>query len=84
MSEWNHDLDACPYQTVVEVMNDCMEEPVRATRGHVTETGVHPNQHFFTTVFTPGLFGTMGGGLACPNRWRLLPEDETTPEGGGS
>ena len=74
MSEWQP-IETAPYQTVIEVRNSEMDKPVLATRGYVTETGVHPNNTFCTTVLTPDkFFPYPAGRLACPTEWRPLPE----------
>ena len=80
MSEWNFDLDAAPYQKVVEVMNGLMDRPVLATRGYTSESGaVHPNQRYFTLVRDPdtdSLTTGRPGGLVCPDRWRTPSNTE--------
>ena len=77
MSEWKA-IEDCPYQTVVEVRNEMMERPCRATRGYMTELGMHPNNTFFTSVYTPdGFFSVPAGQLVCPTEYRLLPEEDS-------
>lgn len=75
--EWQK-LETAPYGTVVEVRNSAMETPVKATRGYTFDDGsVHPNQDFFTSVFTatePLPFPS--GQLVCPNEWRPLAQRE--------
>lgn len=75
MSEWKPIAD-CPWQTVVEVRNELMEKPVRATRGYTTEVGVHPDTTFFTSVFTPdpSFLPTPAGHLVCPTEFRILED----------
>ena len=77
--EWNANLDAAPFQEVVWVTNDQMQpRKVLATRGLVTESGVHPDTHFFTTVYTPdpdGFFPTPAGRIVCPNKWAKCEEE---------
>ena len=74
MSEWKP-IDECPWQTIVEVRNPQMEKPVRATRGHMTEIGVHPDLTFCTSVYTPDeFFPTAAGKLICPTEFRLLAD----------
>lgn len=69
--EWKP-VKSCPWQTVVEVKNDQMDKPCLATRGYVYNGRVHPNQEFFTTVYTPDrFFPTPAGQLCCPTHWRL-------------
>lgn len=72
MMEWKP-IDECPWQTIVEVRNELMEKPVRATRGYMTEIGVHPDSTFCTSVYTPDEFFPVGPGkLVCPTEFRLL------------
>lgn len=64
-------IDSCPWQKVVWVRNKQMEEPILATRGYVTNAGVHPDNSFFTSVFTPHrFFPTPAGRLVCPTEWK--------------
>ena len=75
-------IETAPWQTVILVRNSMMEKPVRATRGYYVEgRGVHPDDTFFTTVYTPDrFFPTPGGNLVCPEQWTPLPvDDEQTP-----
>ena len=74
---WNSDIKSAPFQKVIWVQNDLMEEPVMATRGFNTGTGIHPNNTFFTTVYTPHkYFPTPAGNLCCPNKWRHVENAE--------
>jgi hypothetical protein len=68
-------IETAPWQKVVLVRNDQMEKPIRATRGYVTETGVHPDSTFFTSVYTPDkYFPDPAGRLVCPTVWKELEE----------
>lgn len=72
--EWRP-ISEAPWQTVIEVRNPQMEEPLLATRGHMTAAGVHPDTTFCTTVFTPHkFFPTPAGRLCCPTEWRPAQE----------
>ena len=74
MSEWKP-IKGAPYQTVIEVRNSLMEKPVRATRGFMTEIGVHPDDTFCTSVFTPDeFFPYPAGQLVCATEFRLIEE----------
>lgn len=74
--EWRP-IKTAPYQKIVEVKNDLMNEPVRATRGFVDDLGVHPDKTFFTSVFTPHKFFPFPAGkLVCPTHWRPLQDKE--------
>lgn len=76
-------VDSAPWQTVVWVRNSKMEEPVKATRGYVTERGAHPNQTFFTTVYTPHrFFPTPAGKLVCPDEWAPVTQGPETSKQG--
>lgn len=67
--EWQP-IETAPWQQVLWVKNDLMEKPVKATRGYMTRTGVHPDTTFFTTVFTEDrFFPTPAGELCCPTHW---------------
>ena len=72
MSEWSTNIKKCPWQKVVWVQNDAMQKPLMATRGYVTELGVHPDNTFFTTVLTPDdeFYPSPAGMLCCPTKWR--------------
>ena len=65
-------IKSAPYQRVVWVRNEQMKEPVKATRGyHVPGVGVHSDNTFFTTAFTPHPhFPTPAGNLVCPTEWK--------------
>jgi len=68
---------SAPYQRVLEVRNEQMDEPCLATRGYVYNGAVHPNTTFFTTVYTPHrFFPTPAGQLCCPTEWRLLSVEQ--------
>jgi len=68
-------IESAPYGEVVEVRNELMEEPCRATRGYIWNGKVHANQNFFTSVYTPHqYFPTPAGQLVCPTEWRPLEE----------
>lgn len=70
--EWDSDISKAPYQTVLWVQNEQMDEPVKATRGYATARGVHKDQTFFTSVYTPHkFFPTRSGDLVCPTKWAL-------------
>jgi hypothetical protein len=80
MSGWKP-VKTAPWQTVIEVRNPVMEHPVLATRGYATETGIHPDDTFFTSVFTPdpsgfGCFAMAAGCLVCPTEWRPRTQGE--------
>ena len=70
MSEWK-DIKTAPYQRSIWVRNELTKDnPCLATRGYVTADGVHPDQKFCTTVFTPDRFSpTPAGRLCCPTEW---------------
>ncbi len=73
--EWKPISDA-PYGRTILVRNKIMEKPVRATRGYVHNGAVHPDQTFFTSVFTPdGFFPFPAGNLVCPDEWTELEEE---------
>lgn len=74
MSDWNSNISEAPYGLTLEVTNDQMDKPIRATRGWVRNDGtVHADQGFFTSVFTPDkYFPDPAGKLVLPNKWRLL------------
>ena len=72
MTDWQP-METAPYQTVIEVRNSTMKEPVQATRGYNTEAGVHPDQSFCTSVLTMGEDGLLlmpSGNLICADKWR--------------
>ena len=70
-------VKSAPWRTVVWVRNEMMEKPVKAIRGYADEQGVHPDQSFFTTVYTGDRhFPTPAGRLCCPTEWRELEEGE--------
>lgn len=63
-------INTAPYQQVVWVRNPQMKEPLKATRGYMTELGVHPDDTFFTSVFTNDkFFPYPAGRLVCPTEW---------------
>lgn len=71
-------IATAPFQTVIEVRNKAMAEPTLATRGYQTEAGVHPDDTFCTSVFTPDksgihCLGFPAGKLVCPSEWREAP-----------
>jgi len=73
--DWNP-IKSMPYQEICWVKNSIMKKPVLATRGHDTPAGVHPDNTFCTTVFTPDkMFPTPSGNLVCPDLWRKVEED---------
>lgn len=68
-------IKSAPWQKVIWVKNDLMENPVKATRGYMTETGVHPDTSFCTTVYTPDkYFPTPAGRMCCPSHWAECEE----------
>jgi len=72
MSGWQP-IETAPYQKVIEVRNEVMEEPVKATRGFKCNlTGmVSERQDAFTTVYTPHkFFPTPAGNLVIATQWR--------------
>lgn len=75
--EWKP-IKSAPWQTVIEVRNEVMDEPCLATRGYVYNGMVHPDRTFCTSVFTPHrFFPTPAGNLVCPTEWRLPPPPTT-------
>ncbi|SRR5579859_3623380 len=63
-------INTAPFQQVVWVRNPQMKEPVKATRGYRTEAGVHPDDTFFTSVFTNDKFFPFPSGqLVIPTEW---------------
>ena len=76
MTEWRP-IETAPWQTVVLVKNEVMKKPIRATRGYLTEKGVHPDNTFFTSVYTPDkFFPTPAGRLVCPTVWKPLVSEQ--------
>lgn len=74
-------IKTMPFQKVCLVKNPMMENPVLATRGYATENGVHPDNTFCTTVFTPHkFFSTPAGNLVCPDSWAPFDEEYSGPE----
>lgn len=74
MSDWKS-IDTAPYQEVVWVRNSMMEEPVKATRGYVSNGMVCEDQNLFTSAYTPNkYFPTPPGLLICPEEWKELDE----------
>ena len=74
--EWKP-IASAPWQRVVWVRNTLMEKPVKATRGYATDIGVHPDNTFFTTVYTPDrFFPTPAGNLCCPTEWQECEDTE--------
>ncbi|TNE46875.1 MAG: hypothetical protein EP341_09645 [Sphingomonadales bacterium] len=72
--EWQP-IETAPWQEVILVKNDIMKNPVKATRGYKSESGVHPDDTFCTTEYTPDrFFPTFAGNLVCPTHWMPLPE----------
>lgn len=70
-------IESAPYQRVVWVRNPQMDEPCKATRGYVHNGMVHPDQSFFTTVYTPHrFFPTPAGKLCCPVEWAEIEDDD--------
>lgn len=70
MSEWQP-IETAPYQKVIEVKNDVMPAPVRATRGYYFDGMVHADNTFCTSVYTPNDFFPMrAGALVCAKVWR--------------
>ena len=66
-------IKTAPYGTVLEVRNQIMSRPVKATRGYVKNNMVYANQLFFTSVYTPNdIGGFPAGQLVCPTEWRTL------------
>lgn len=66
-------VDTAPYGQVVLVRNAGMGKPVRATRGYVRNGAVHPDQTWFTSVFTPDeSLPFPAGHLVCPTEWTEL------------
>lgn len=77
-------IETAPFQTVVEVRNPQMSRPCLATRGYMTDIGVHPDDTFCTSVFTPdpdGFFPTPSGHLVCPTEWREAVLSDSPVEG---
>lgn len=71
-------MKVAPYQQVIEVRNPQMDKPVLATRGYATEAGVHPNDTYCTSVFTPETNdweSCPAGRLVCPTEWREAPAE---------
>ena len=81
MSEWQP-IETAPYQKVIEVKNNIMDNPVLAIRGYSTAAGVHPNNTFCTSVYTPDkYFPFPPGKLVCPTQWRLpAPPEMRSPQ----
>ncbi|MBB5040848.1 hypothetical protein [Shinella fusca] len=76
--EWRP-IDTAPYGQTILVRNRLFGKPVRATRGYVHDGAVHPDQTFFTSVYTPDdFFPFPAGKLVCPDEWCELTE----PSGG--
>ena len=72
MMDW-HPVESAPYGKTLLVRNDLMDRPVRATRGYVFNGAVHPDQTFFTSVYTPDeFFPFPAGKLVCPTEWAEL------------
>ena len=71
MTDWKP-IESAPYQKEILVRNPQMHESELATRGYVTELGVHPNQSYCTGL------GWSGSRLICATEWRLPdpPEEE--------
>ena len=72
-------IKSAPFQTVVEVRNPAMDQPVLATRGYMTERGMHSDTTFFTSVYTPdksgfGILAMQAGCLVCPTEWRPVED----------
>ena len=70
-------ISTAPYDVVVLVRNEITgKDAVRATRGYVHNGTVHPDQKFFTSVYTPdfGGFPFPAGKLVCPTEWTELVE----------
>jgi hypothetical protein len=65
LSENWHPVETAPWQTLVEVRNELMDEPCVASRGFVYKGMVHPNQNYFST---------RSGHLVCPTEWRPIAE----------
>lgn len=79
MSEWKP-IESAPYGKTLWVRNKLMEAPVLATRGYVHNGAVHPDQTFFTSVYTPDKFFPFPPGkLVCPDEWLDQPEEGQTP-----
>ena len=75
--EW-HSIDSAPWMQVIWVRNQQMDKPVKATRGLVTDNGVHPDRSFFTTVFTyDEVMPTPSGQLVCPTEWKPCEEEKS-------
>ena len=63
-------IESAPYLKVIWVKNDQMERPVRATRGYVHNDMVHPDNTFFTRVFTEDDISPFRSEkLVCPTQW---------------
>jgi hypothetical protein len=76
MTDWMP-ISTAPFQKVILVKNELMEKPVRATRGYSHNGVVHPDNTFFTSVYTPDrYFPAPAGCLVCPTEWRDLDETE--------
>ncbi|GEM_PF-2769641 len=75
-------IKTAPFREVVWVRNPVMDEPILATRGYVTERGVHPDDTFFTTAYTPHqYFPTPAGRLCCPTEWAKRTAPSQIKEG---
>lgn len=71
-------IETAPYQEVIEVRNQEMDKPVRATRGFQTEKGAHPVLTYCTSIYTPDeLFPFPAGRMVCPTEWRPVPDAGT-------
>jgi hypothetical protein len=76
LTEWQP-IETAPWQAVVWVRNPVMDQPVKATRGYVTEAGVHKDGTLFTSAFTNHrFFPTPSGRLICPTEWRPASAEE--------
>ena len=68
-------IESAPWQEVVWVRNNLMENPVKATRGYAAESGVCADTSLFTTVLTRTKFDVFPpGDLCCPTQWKPLSE----------
>jgi hypothetical protein len=72
-------IETAPYQKVIALRNHVMKDPafVLGTRGFATGRGIHPNQSFCTTVYSPdprgSIFSFPAGKLMCADEWAEVP-----------
>lgn len=74
-------IETAPRRQVVWVRNENMDRPVKATRGFALNGTVHPNDTFFTSVFTPDDFYPFPAGrLVYPTEWRPESQSQRSDE----